>query len=214
MTRTRIALILIGVLILGLSVPVVATEFASGEGFKIARSGLFHDGTDYVESIDLVFEVRNGGVLSLGTTSGSVNVRTWSEEKVRLVITKRTPATDRIDAKRIFDLFRVQARHGGPDLSVTGSASSIECADRVGVSYTIWVPKSYNLDVETQKGDIAIDEVNGVFSVRTADGTIRMDSTSENLDVEVQDATVKPEQSGDELKGDNSDKAGRGQSGR
>ena len=205
---------IVGVLAIGLVAPAIATESAKGDGFKIARSGLFHDGTDYVESIDFIFEVRNGGALSLGTSSGSVDVRTWTEEKVRLVITKRAPAADRVDAKRVFDLFRVQALHGGRDLTVTGRARSSECADRVGVSYTIWVPKSYNLDLETMKGDIEIVEVDGVFSVRTADGSVRMESTSDNLDVQVEDETAKPVDSGNDIESDDRDQTGQGQTGR
>jgi len=213
MNRSRLRTVLVAVLALGFTAPAVATEHTSSDGFKIARSGLFHDGTNYVESIDLVFDVDGGGALSLGTSSGSVDVRTWAEDKVRLVITKRAPAPDRFDAKRVFDLFRVQALHGGRDLTVTGRARSTECADRVGVSYTIWVPKTYNLDLETKKGNIDIVEVDGVFSVRTAEGTIRMESTSTNLDVEVEDESATPGESRGDVRDANSANAGPRRSG-
>ena len=146
----------------------------------------------------LLFNVSPGGILSLGTSEGSVDVRTWSQNKVRMIITKRANATSELDAKHFLELFRVQALHGGKDLQVNARARSTACADAVGVRYTIWVPRSYNLDIKTDSGSIELPELNGKFSAHTGDGTITVDCDTEKLDIEVEDKT----QSDDDVSAD------------
>ena len=127
--------------------------------------------------------------MSLGTSEGSVDVRTWSQNKVRVIITKRATATSETDAKRFLEMFRVQAHHGGKDLKVFASASSSECADAIGIKYTIWIPTSYNLDIKTKSGSIELPELNGKFSAHTGEGTITVDCDTDKLDIEVEDST-------------------------
>ena len=66
---------------------------AGGQHFDPLRTGeLFKKGNDYAESIDMMFDVVQGGALSLGTTNGSVKINTWSRDQIRVVITKTTRA--------------------------------------------------------------------------------------------------------------------------
>jgi len=160
----------------------------AAEQFTVDRTDLAHIGNSWIESIDLLFNVGPGGFLSLGTSEGSVDVRTWSQDKVRVIITKRATASSEFDAKRFFEMFRVRALHGGKDLKVLARAGSSECANAVGVKYTIWVPRSYNLDIKTESGSIELPELNGKFSAHTGEGTITVDCDTENLDIEVDDS--------------------------
>ena len=176
-------------LLLVVSQVSAATSDRSSDQFKIERSGLRQVGQDYVESIDMMFKVDGRGALALGTTIGTVTVRTWSENMVRLVIDKRISAEDPAYARRLLDMFRVQALHGGSDLQFTGRARTGECARSVDVTFTVWVPKSYDLDIKTESGDIAIPRMEGRFSAHTSDGRISVDCDTENLDIEVEDTT-------------------------
>jgi len=155
----------------------------------IQRSALEQRGTNYVETMDMLFDVRPGGVLSLGTSIGSVSVQTWSRDQIRLVVTKRVQASDADAARRILDQFSVRALHGGKNLKLKAAAKTQECADVVGVEFTIWVPKSYNLDITTSSGSISLPDVDGTFSARTGDGKISVDCSTDDLDVEVEDRT-------------------------
>ena len=183
--KTAVLLVLAAAL---LSAPVdgIAGK-VSTDGYVVERTELEVFGEDFVESLDMIFRVRSGGRLSLGTTHGSVNVMTWQREEVRLVLTKRTRAASADDARRILEQFRVQARHGGGNLALRARARTAECAGSVGVDFTIWVPKSYSLDIKTDNGDIELPGVDGKFSARTGDGAIRVDCPPEDLEVEVED---------------------------
>lgn len=174
-----------------------ATDYPSKNQYEVSRSGLAQDGEGYVESIDMLFNVVSGGALSLGTSTGSVRIRPWSQDKVRLVITKRTHATNINEARRMLEMFRIQALHGGKDLSLTARARTQECAKSVGVTYTIWVPRSYNLDIKTDKGSINIGEVEGKLVAHTGEGSISLDVDPEKVDIEVQDRTRGGAQDGE-----------------
>jgi hypothetical protein len=112
-------------------------------------------------------------------------VQTWSREQIRLVVTKSTRAADLDVARRLLALFSVRALHGGRNLSLKARAGSRECAEVVGVEFDIWVPKSYNLDIKTKSGSIALPEVDGRFSARTDDGKITLDCDADTVDIEV-----------------------------
>jgi len=155
----------------------------------IERGALELRGASYVESAEMLFDVVAGGVLSLGTTTGSVDVRTWPRDQIRLVVTKWTKADDIESARRILDMFSVRAQHGGKNLKLQALAKTVECAKAVGVEFTIWVPKSYNLDIKTAKGSINLPEVDGTFSAHTNDGKITVDCSTDDLDVDVEDRT-------------------------
>lgn len=169
----------------------------------IERGALELRGASYVESAEMLFDVVAGGVLSLGTTTGSVDVRTWPRHQIRLVVTKWTKADDIESARRILDMFCVRAQHGGRNLKLQALAKTKECAKAVGVEFTIWVPRSYNLDIKTAKGSINLPEVDGSFSAHTNDGKITVDCSTDDLDVDVEDHTSQgPPRGGDHGEGD------------
>jgi hypothetical protein len=165
-------------------------------------------GQSYVESIDMLFNVRSGGNLSLGTIMGSVNVRTWSREQIRLVVTKRTRAADVEAARRILEDFSVRALHGGRDLTLEGLARTQEAVRAVGVEFSLWVPRSYNLAIKTRSGNVVIPEVDGRFSVHTDAGRIVLDCDTEALDIEVEDRSEPEDAPGPVVPP--ADKAGNG----
>lgn len=150
----------------------------------------------YVESMEMLFNVRSGGMLSLGTSLGSVNVRTWSREQIRLVVTKRTQAADVETARRILDQFSVRALHGGRDLTLEGRARAQEAVQSLGVEFSLWVPESYNLSIHTRSGSIALPEMKGAFSAHTDAGRIILDCDTDTLEIEVEDRSPEPVRAG------------------
>ena len=189
-----------------------ATSYSTGDDFTVRRSDLRHTGGNYVESIDMLFNVDRTGELILGTSLGSVNVRTWPYDKVRMVVSKSANVDNEIDARRIFDMFRIQAMRGGADLKFTARARTDEAAANMGVTFTIWVPRSYNLDIKTRSGDIEIPELEGRFTAHTSDGKIFVDCDPEAVDIEVEDRSrnaaeepgqlpAPPEKTGDVVEG-------------
>lgn len=161
---------------------------ADSDPFRVLTSGeLFKEGMQYTESIDMMFDVAQGGALSLGTTNGSVKVNTWSRNQVRLLITKTTQASSPYNARTILEDFLVQTRHEGSNLKLKGVAGSPSCRNAVGVTFEIWVPSEYNVEINTGSGNVDIGKISGSFSAKTGKGKISFECDPEGMDIEVED---------------------------
>ena len=181
---------------------------ASDTSYDLVTGGeLFNKGNHYTESIDMMFDVLGGGALSLGTTNGSVRINTWSRHQVRLVITKTTSAASPYNARTILHDFLVQTRQNGGDLDLKGVANSESCKETVGVTFEVWVPEDYNVDISTGKGDVDIGKISGKFSAKTGEGKISFECDPKGMDIEVQDNSKgKASQSDSHAEGDHVDK--------
>ncbi len=165
---------------------------AGEQHFDPLRTGeLFKKGNDYAESIDMMFDVVQGGALSLGTTNGSVKVNTWSRDQIRVVITKTTRAGSPYNARTILEDFLVQARHRGKNLELQGVANSESCKNAVGVTFEVWVPENYSVDIKTGKGDVDIGKITGTFSAKTGNGRISFECDPDGMDIEVEDRSSR-----------------------
>jgi len=176
------------VLISAVMLAAGGTALAGGQSYSALDAGeLFKKGDYYTESIDMMFDVMRGGALSLGTTNGSVKIRTWSRNQVRLVITKTTSAASPYNARTILEDFLVQARHEGGDLDLKAVANSASCKKTLGVTFEVWVPEDYDVAINTGKGDVNIGKISGSFSAKTGDGKISFECDPEGMDIEVED---------------------------
>lgn len=179
-------------LVLALTTLSAGLLVAGGQHFDPLRTGeLFKKGNDYAESIDMMFDVVQGGALSLGTTNGSVKVNTWSRDQIRVVITKTTRAGSPYNARTILEDFLVQARHKGKNLELQGVANSESCKEVVGVTFEVWVPENYNVDIKTGKGDVDIGKITGTFSAKTGNGKISFECDPDGMDIEVEDRSSR-----------------------
>jgi hypothetical protein len=59
----------------------------------------------------------------------------------------------------------------------------------VGVTFTVWVPKNYNVDINTGEGNVDIGKLNGSFSAKTANGKISFECEPNGMDIEVEHRT-------------------------
>jgi hypothetical protein len=178
-----VSLMAVSVTFTGLAVAGGSPYYSDQGNVLLKKAGL------YTESIDMLFDVGQGGELLLGTTNGSVKINTWARDQVRLVITKTTNASSAYNARTILEDFLVQTRHRGRDLQLKAEANTEACKNSVGVVFTVWVPKNYNVDIKTGRGDVDIGKLNGSFSAKTAEGKITWECEPAGMDIEVEDHT-------------------------
>lgn len=193
------------------------SALAGGQSYSALDGGnLLKKGAHYTESIDMMFDVMKGGALSLGTTNGSVRIKTWSRNQVRLVITKTTSAASPYNARTILEDFLVQARHEGGDLDLKAVANSESCKKSVGVTFEVWVPEDYNVVINTGKGDVDIGKISGSFSAKTGDGKISFECDPDGMDIEVEDKSKgkTSESPDDDVDGESEKPADRKDSGK
>jgi hypothetical protein len=124
------------------------------------------------------FNVREGGLLTVESDIGSIDVQPGTGSKVNVEIRFETKKGSKKKIQSILDDFDVTFDHSGDDVSV-----SLEYPrglrnlwDNVGrylrVRFYITVPKKYNVDLSTSGGSIKVDDLTGEVISRTSGGSL------------------------------------------
>jgi len=130
--------------------------------------------------------------LSLRTFDGSVDVRSWDRDEVRLTITRRAADTTRaesfaVDVTREGNAIAVSA----PRPSTSGPLVRIGPGMGDSVSFRVDVPRELALEVRTNDGRIQIDGVSGAIDLETDDGSVRGDQLGGDVDVRTSDGSIQ-----------------------
>ena len=160
--------------------------------FSQERGKITRERGEYIETIDKTYKVKKGGTLYLSSDQGPVDLDTWSEDKVRIVVIKRADVRNESRAEEIFDEIEVTISKSGKDVTVKGRIPWRRSRSRSrrgyhALSYEITVPYKYNVDLETDGGSIRIADLEGNLSVDTEGGSIKVGQIK-NGDVKVETA--------------------------
>lgn len=123
-------------------------------------------------------EVKNGTLtthdgmrLRLDTEIGNVRIFTDAVNELRYVVRIES---DEIGprAEQYLHEFQFRAQEIPMGVSISGQVPRKDLRDRLWVTYELHVPRRYNLDVNTQAGNIQVDDVDGRISLVTNGGNI------------------------------------------
>ena len=167
------------VLLLLLSMQVIA--FSQERGIITKNRG------EFIETIDKTYKVNKGGTLYLSSDEGPIDVETWFEDKVRIVVIKRADVRNESRAEEIFEEIEVTITKSGKDVTVKGRTPWRRRRRSSVLSFEITVPYKYNVDVETDGGSIRIADLEGNLSANTEGGSIKVGQIK-NGDVNVKTA--------------------------
>ena len=110
------------------------------------------------QQTDTTFSVRSGSRIEVETFGGTITVRTWNRDQVR-----------------------VQAQHGRRDvidIDARGSSVRVEAEGYMGVAkdvtFTLTVPRSAHIEASGVETDIDIEGVSGDVDAETVQGNIRV----------------------------------------
>lgn len=118
------------------------------------------------DDIEREFDVAPGGTLMLESDAGSVDVNTWDQARVRVRV--RNPGG-----------YEVDIRQSGNDVQVqAGSQRGFLGFGRNNIGFTVDVPRTYNIDLDTGGGSIKIADINGRIDAETSGGSIDVGNTT------------------------------------
>ena len=155
--------------------------------FSQERGKITRERGEYIETIDKTYKVKKGGTLYLSSDEGPIDVETWFEDKVRIVVIKRADVRNESRAEEIFEEIEVTIKKSGKDVTVKARTPWRRRRRGSVLSFEISVPYKYNVDVETDGGSIRIADLEGNLNVNTEGGSIKVGQIK-NGDVKVETA--------------------------
>jgi DUF4097 and DUF4098 domain-containing protein YvlB len=162
---------------------------------------------------------KEGGRLLLRADNGAVSINPVAGDKVSCIVTLRVYTSDEAEARRLFDNFQLSARsvEAGGVYITSQSSSRGRHGSKFRVQFQITVPQRYNLDVETQGGDINVEAplegearlttaggdvcvsgLTGAGRIETAGGSITLGSIGSDLSARTAGGSIRV----DDVKGD------------
>jgi len=163
-------------------------------GQSVVRQGLpVRHGNAWTETYEWSAPVREGGRLILRADMGAVEITPAPGNQLvgRVVLRAFTGSQER--ARRIFDTYHLSARSiEAGSVYVNGEFSGSRHHDNsVGVEFDIKLPARFNLDVQTQGGDIGLEgDLQGEARLTTAGGDIHTLDVSGPLRVETAGGSI------------------------
>lgn len=140
-----------------LSVPAIQTRWQ--RAWRHGPDDIEHDWTDaFVFDTDTTFEVNPNARLEIRNHAGTVRVRSWDRDAVRLEA--RHSQRDRVKVLQSPNAVRIrsESRHGPPDI----------------VDYRLTIPASMAVDVWGVYTDVDADGLGNGIRVETLEGTVRV----------------------------------------
>ncbi len=144
------------------------------------------------------FSVAAGGKLTLKTDIGTVKVSGSSSSEVSVVANIRGRERDVQD-------FEISADQSSDGVSVVGRSKEHRSwffggSGELDVEYTVIVPQSYNIQVETSGGNIAVSGVNGTVKGETSGGDAEATAVDGTIDLSTSGGDVKAERVNGEVR--------------
>ena len=136
------------------------------ETFKAVAKRTSADEEVYEKS----FEVSPGGLLTIRTDRGSIEVKTHDADRVDV----RATVEARDEEAR--ENFMVYFERSGDDVLVRGEQKEKKRwnwrGDRLRVEYVVTVPERFDVDLQTSGGSISVEDLEGTVETRTSGGSL------------------------------------------
>jgi hypothetical protein len=146
-------------------------------------------GAELIE--EKTFQVTGQPELTLHTFDGSIEVRSWDRNEVRVEIRRRAASNDEARALEVTttqdgNRILIDAPAGRDRRRVVRFGGWVN----EGVSFRVQVPRQLALDAQTGDGSIAVEELAGRIVLKTGDGSIRGSRVEGEITADTGDGSI------------------------
>ena len=131
---------------------------------------------DYEDTITKSFNVKKGQLFYLKSDLGSVEVNTWEQDEVKVVVTRKADTSSKRRAEEIFEDLELNFDQDSEGVKVraeySGPKGWLGERRRLKLHFAVTVPKEFNLDVNTSGGSIQVADLIGKIDLNTSGGSI------------------------------------------
>jgi len=175
-----------------------AAFLAAGLVLAMALSGSARDRETYEEKFEKVESLARDGRVFLSNLSGTVDVKVWKDEKVRIEAVKVSRAATQDAARENAGQVTIEVTREAGELRIETKYPRRKggWGDRsinVSVNYTLWIPDKASPEIKSISGDINIDAVGGAVKAHAVSGGVDILGASGNVDVNVVSGDIRLE---------------------
>ncbi|MCK6619476.1 MAG: DUF4097 family beta strand repeat protein [Calditrichaceae bacterium] len=126
------------------------------------------------EVIEKSFQVGEGGLLSVASDMGSIEVQATGGDMVQVKVIREPETWSKKEAEEMLKNFQVDFSHQGKDVRVEARVKNRR-EDRHGgwrVQFIIKTPRKYNVNLNTAGGSITVGDLEGEVVAETAGGSL------------------------------------------
>ncbi|MBR9923195.1 MAG: hypothetical protein GYB31_20385 [Bacteroidetes bacterium] len=144
---------------------------------------------EYSQTIVKDFPIHSDGLVELDNSFGPVEVKTWTQNRVKINVTITVRASSEQKARDVFDQVNVHFTDTPQQVSVQTAFveekswwnwESEEKKD-FSIKYEVWLPNTVNLNIENKYGDVILAEMRGKTSISLKYGNLQIEQLHEDL---------------------------------
>ena len=179
--------------LLGSALPLQAQRTAfddDGQWLENCRDGNWNGGNDRGRACEVrQVPVRlSGRSLEIdGRQNGSVRVRGWDGDSVRVTARLQSNAESDDDARALLKDVRVVA--DGRSVRAEGPSSG-RYRQGWSASYVVWVPRRFDLSLEATNGSLGVEGVSGRLDLQTTNGSVALTDVAGDVHARTQNGSL------------------------
>jgi hypothetical protein len=160
--------------------------------FFAASVAIFAHGPnkEFTRTINREFGTTANGMTAISNKYGAVNVKTWSNNSVKIDITIIVNAKDQREADKTFDRIKVNFANAAgyvkaETVIIDKSGWWIEensCQD-FKINYEVWMPSGNQLDLKNKYGNAYVANMSGKLTADIKYGDLRTEAISNDADL-------------------------------
>ena len=162
----------------------LSTWFTTALVSLSASITLAHDASAKArEDFETVVPFSAGGQFSIKNDNGSITIKTWNEDSIRIEAEKT--------AKNQEGLKDIEIVVEGSGDSVSVETVHHRRRNRGGVSYTITLPVEANVDARTANGSVNIKGVHGHLEVQSVNGSLKLEDIAGDIEARTTNGSIR-----------------------
>ena len=143
-------------------------------GVAQERGEIAEETNGWIERIEKTVEAGKGGTLEVTADKGHINVNTWRQNQVRVVVEKMADVFTEEEARKVLEDFQVYITTKGKNVRVLAESDRDRRLRDMDIDIVVTVPEQYNVDLETAGGSIEIESLEGDVTAVTSGGSIEV----------------------------------------
>ncbi len=192
---------LTALLVLSAAAPLSAqrsSDYDDNRWLENCRDNYYSDDRGRACEIRAVPVRLSGRALEIdGRDNGSIKIVGWTGDSVKVVA--RLQASARSDADARGMLKEVQIKADGRRITSDGPRSYR--SENWSVSYVVYVPRKFDLNLDATNGSLSVDGVSGKMDLRTQNGSLRLYEVGGDVRAQTQNGSLTVELAGTKWEG-------------